>query len=185
MTAKPKTVVNYIDKEEFLEGIVAYKKSCAEAKKKKKPKPQIPTPLAKCLMMIAKNLSKRANFSQYTFRDLMVSDGVENCVRYFDNFDPKNKKKNPFGYFSQICYYAFCRRIQVEKKELYIKYKLAQSGTIDDSQHQEGDDNGGEAIAETGLYDNISEFIGKFEANLKKNKVKNAKKVKLENFMED
>ena len=42
------------------------------------------------------------------------------------NFNPE-KSNNPFAYFTQIIYYAFIRRIQKEKKQLYIKYKTMQS----------------------------------------------------------
>ena len=52
----------------------------------------------------------------------MVSDGIENCVMYANNFNPE-KSQNPFAYFTQIIYYAFLRRIEKEKKQLYIKYK--------------------------------------------------------------
>jgi hypothetical protein len=53
----------------------------------------------------------------------MVGDGVENCLMYAHNFDP-NKSKNPFSYFTQIIYFAFLRRIEKEKKQSYIKYKI-------------------------------------------------------------
>lgn len=53
----------------------------------------------------------------------MISDGVENCLMYAHNFDPE-KSKNPFSYFTQMIYYAFLRRIEKEKKQSYIKYKL-------------------------------------------------------------
>ena len=52
----------------------------------------------------------------------MVSDGIENCVMYAGNFNPE-KSTNPFAYFTQIIYFAFLRRIEKEKKQLYIKYK--------------------------------------------------------------
>lgn len=162
---------HYIDKAEFLNKIIEYKKTCAVAKKAKKPKPQIPQYLAKCLMMIAENLARKPRYSGYTFRDIMVSDAVENCVRYFDNFDPAHPKKNPFGYFTQCCMYAFWRRIHIEKKELYTKYKIAQqAGVLDDAGGNEGDDF--PDLQPGLLYDNISEFIKKFEESLNKAKEK-------------
>jgi hypothetical protein len=36
--------------------------------------------------------------------------------RYILNFDPE-KSTNPFAYFTQITYYAFLRRIKIEKRE--------------------------------------------------------------------
>ena len=53
----------------------------------------------------------------------MICDAIENCVVYAANFDPE-KSSNPFSYFTQIIYYAFLRRIQREKKQSFIKYKL-------------------------------------------------------------
>ena len=73
-------------------------------------------------MKIATHLSYKPNFINYTFREEMISDGVENCLQYIDNFNP-DKSKNPFAYFTQIIYFAFLRRIQKEKKYLYTKYK--------------------------------------------------------------
>ena len=66
---------------------------------------------------IANGLSYRPNFINYTYRQEMISDGIENCLQYIHNFDPE-KSKNPFAYFTQIIYYAFIRRIQKEKNNL-------------------------------------------------------------------
>ena len=52
----------------------------------------------------------------------MISDGIENCLQYLDNFDP-DKSNNPFAYFTQIIYYAFVRRIQKEKNKLLLNKK--------------------------------------------------------------
>ena len=48
---------------------------------------------------------------------------------YAHNFDPE-KSKNPFSYFTQMIYYAFLRRIQKEKKQMYVKYKLAEQSDL-------------------------------------------------------
>ena len=53
----------------------------------------------------------------------MISDGIENCLQYMNNFDP-DKSDNPFAYFTQIIYYAFIRRIQKEKKQMQVKAKI-------------------------------------------------------------
>ena len=84
--------------------------------------PVIPDYAGECFLKIAEKLSHRPNFINYAFREEMVSDGIENCVMYANNFNPE-KSKNPFAYFTQIIYYAFLRRIEKEKKQLYIKYK--------------------------------------------------------------
>ena len=77
-------------------------------------------------MKIANHLAYKSNFVNYTFREEMILDGIENCITYIDNFNPE-KSKNPFAYFTQITYYAFLRRIQKEKKQLDTKYKYIQN----------------------------------------------------------
>ena len=61
----------------------------------------------------------------------MISDGIENCLQYLDNFNPKTSN-NPFAYFTQIIYYAFVRRIQKEKKQITIKQRMIQESNYDD-----------------------------------------------------
>jgi hypothetical protein len=71
----------------------------------------------------------------------MISDGIENCLQYLDNFDPV-KSKNPFAYFTQIIFYAFVRRIQKEKKQVTIKHKLIMDNNLDDFALQPQDNQG-------------------------------------------
>ena len=76
----------------------------------------------------------------YTFREDMVSDGIENCLQYIHNFNP-NKSNNPFAYFTQIIYYAFIRRIQREKKQTHVKHKLIEKQDYRAFVTMEGDEN--------------------------------------------
>jgi hypothetical protein len=71
----------------------------------------------------------------------MISDAVENCVKYFDKFDHVNYK-NPFAYFSQFVYFAFLRRIAREKHEFRIKHKIIQSVGNKVLELQEHDEDG-------------------------------------------
>ena len=132
---------HYVNNAEFLEGMKAYKKRCREAKKAGKPKPPVDNYLGSCFLKIANHLSYRPNFINYTFRDDMISDGIENCLQYLDNFNPA-KSKNPFAYFTQIIFYAFVRRIQKEKKQVTIKHKLIMDNNLDDMVLQPGDQGG-------------------------------------------
>ena len=50
-----------------------------------------------------------------TYKDDMIGDAIENCIRYVKNFDI-DKNRNAFGYVSTIAYYAFVRRIKKENK---------------------------------------------------------------------
>ena len=164
---------HYINNEDFLKALVEYKEACKNAKKQKLPKPEIPNYIGECFMKIAEGLSHKPNFINYTYRDEMMSDGIENCLMYFDNFDP-DKYKNPFAYFTQIIYYAFLRRIQKEKKQLYVKYKATeQIGILDEYELMEFDDG---TTKQFELYDNISEFIENYEETKKAKKAVNKPK---------
>lgn len=91
---------------------------------------QISRNLADKIRMLAEALSKKHYFIGYTYRDDMVSDGIFNCLQYIDKFNP-DFGKNPLAYFNQVCFYAFLRRIQDEKKQSYVKYKIVSNlGTI-------------------------------------------------------
>ena len=170
---------HYINNADFLDALVSYKEKCKDAKLNKKPPPAIPNYIGECFMKIAEGLSHKPNFINYTYREEMMSDGIENCLMYFDNFDP-TKSKNPFAYFTQIIYYAFLRRIQKEKKQLYVKYKATeQMGILDEMEMMEFEDGTNKQFE---LYDNIAEFIENYEvAHEKKKEIKKPKG--LENFL--
>ena len=130
---------HYVNNKEFLAAMVEYTKNVNRAKRKKEPKPPVTDYIGSCFLKIANHLSYRPNFINYTFRDDMISDGIENCLQYLDNFNPK-KSNNPFAYFTQIIYYAFIRRIQKEKKQVTIKNRLITESNYDDMTLQPGED---------------------------------------------
>lgn len=130
---------HYVNNKEFLAAMTVYRKSVIKAEREKKDKPPVSDYIGSCFLKIANHLSYRPNFINYTFRDDMVSDGIENCLQYLDNFNPA-KSSNPFAYFTQIIYYAFIRRIQKEKKQTTIKHRLIMDSNYDDAALQPGDD---------------------------------------------
>ena len=137
---KAKEKPHYVDNKKFLEAMIEYRDKCAKAEKQKKKKPEVTNYIGECFLKIANHLSYRPNFINYTFRDDMISDGIENCLQYMNNFNP-DKSKNPFAYFTQIIYYAFIRRIQKEKKQIQIKSKLIQNAGVENMMDQlQGDD---------------------------------------------
>ena len=89
-------------------------------------------------MKISENFSHNPNFINYPHREEMVSDGIENCLMYFENFDPE-KSKNPFAYFTQIIFFAFVRRILKEKKQTDTKHRFIQQMDITQMVTQEHD----------------------------------------------
>jgi hypothetical protein len=172
---------HYVNNADFLESLIDYHKRCEVARSKNLNEPPIPNYIGECFLKISEHLSRKPNFISYSFREEMISDGIENCIMYFRNFDP-SKSKNPFAYFTQIIYYAFLRRIAKEKKQLYVKYKATeQFGLLDEGEMYE-DENG--HMKQFELYDNISEFIQTYE-DARKVKKEKEKKKGLENFIED
>ena len=102
---------------------VEYKEKQREAEEIGEEPPMVSNYIGSCFLKIANGLSYRPNFINYTYRQEMISDGIENCLQYIHNFDPE-KSKNPFSYFTQIIYYAFIRRIQKEKKQSHVKHRM-------------------------------------------------------------
>ena len=133
-----KNNVHYVNNQEFLAAMVAYKNSVNQAKDAGKEKPRVPNYIGECFVKIANHLAYKSNFINYTFRDEMILDGIENCITYIDNFDPA-KSSNPFAYFTQITYYAFIRRIQKEKKYVQTKYRYIQNLDVSQIISEEAD----------------------------------------------
>ncbi len=185
---------HYVDNQRFLSEMTKFRNDVILAKENNTERPRVPNYIGDCLFKIATHLARKPNFANYTFKEDMVSDGVENCLLYIDNFDPE-KSKNPVAYFTQIIYYAFLRRIQKEKKHLYIKYKSMENEVINSLVENNGEDfvitglNGVMHDAYSEAF--ISDFIETFESN-KKNRVTKVKKPrttkkvgKLEQFLEN
>ena len=114
---------NFIDNKEMYAAFVDYRKKVDVAQENGETRPVVPRYIGKCFLDIAEHLSMRPNFSNYIYRQDMVMDAVENCVIYCHRFDPE-KSKNPFSYFTQVCWYAFIRRIGKEKRQIEICDKI-------------------------------------------------------------
>lgn len=119
---KPKRKTNYINNKTLYGAMIHYKNDLKQAVAQGKSKPIVPNYIGESILLICNNLAKKPNFSGYTYKMDMISDGVMDCISAVDNFDP-DKTNNPFAYFTQIAWNAFLRRIQKEKKQTYIKHK--------------------------------------------------------------
>jgi hypothetical protein len=117
-----KKTIKYIDNEAFYAEMVKYKTAYDAAMKKDLQKPRISEKIGYYLLEIAKGLARHKRFVNYSYKEEMISDGLENCVKYLHNYDVS--RTNPFAYFTMIMYYAFVRRIENEKKEAHGRLKL-------------------------------------------------------------
>ena len=173
---KPKKP-HYVDNKVFLAAMLEWKDEVNEADEEGDLIPPIPEYIGECFYKIATHLSYRPNFINYTYREEMIGDGIENCIQYAKNFNPE-KSTNPFAYFTQIIYYAFLRRITKEKKQQSIKQKMIDSDTLKTHETMDFDD---------AVYDNT--YISFLKDNLPKEqfptkKRKNNKKG-VEHFIEE
>jgi len=175
---------HYVDNKKLYACIVEYRQTVIDAKEQKTLRPQVPNYVGHCILMIANRLSTKPNFVNYSYREEMISDGVENCICYIDNFDPA-KSSNPFAYFTQIIYYAFLRRILKEKKQLYIKHKSLENSMLmnelmEQSEFDEKDFTPSYIDMDN---ENMHDFIKTFEEKLLSKKKKRKKGI--ENFLEE
>ncbi len=142
--AKRKSI-HYVNNADFSQAVVDYVTSANEAKNNNKKIPKVTNYIAQCFLRIAEGLSHKSNFIRYTYREEMVMDAVENCLKAINNYDieaaTRTGKPNAFAYFTQITWFAFLRRIAKEKKQQEVKMKyLASSGIENFIMNENGDE---------------------------------------------
>jgi len=130
-----KKSIHYVNNNDFSTAVVTYVEKVEEAKKNETSVPKVPDYIATCFLRIAEGLSHKANFIRYTYREEMVMDAVENCLKAISNYNleaaTRTGKPNAFAYFTQITWYAFLRRITKEKKQQEIKLKYLTKAGIE------------------------------------------------------
>jgi hypothetical protein len=130
---KPQDKPHYVNNAMFSNAVVEYVTTLNEARIAEAKLPVVTNYIATCFLKIAEGLSHKSNFIRYTYREEMVMDAVENCLKAIENYNleaaTRTGRPNAFAYFTQISWYAFLRRIAKEKKQQEIKFKyLSQSG---------------------------------------------------------
>lgn len=177
-----KKPVHYVDNKKFYEEIVKHQQKCKDAKEAGKEEPRISNYLGECIYKMAEKISYMPKFVNYSFREEMVSDAIENCIVYFHDFNPE-KYTNPFAYFTQVIYYAFLRRISKEEKDRYIKYKYFQETIIHTGDTERLTDVDGNNLVPAQMYDNLNTFMSRFEAKEEEKKRKRKEMKSLQRFI--
>jgi DNA-directed RNA polymerase specialized sigma subunit len=167
---------NYINNKTLYGAMIHYKNELKEAVEKGKDKPIVPNYIGESILKICNNLAKKPNFSGYTYKQDMISDGIMDCISAVDNFDP-DRTNNPFAYFTQIAWNAFLRRIQKEKKQTYIKHKNFENSFLMSELMDEG------YSTQLKANEYSSEIVRNYEDKLTKTK-KASKLVGVEKFSE-
>ncbi len=156
-----KKSIHYVNNAQFSQAVVDYVGKLEECRKEEISLPKVPDYIAQCFLRIAEGLSHKANFIRYTYREEMVMDAVENCLKAISNYNleaaTRTGKPNAFAYFTQITWFAFLRRITKEKKQQDIKLKyLTKSGI--ESFIDVGDEGVGTSVA-THFVDTLKDRI--------------------------
>ena len=155
---KPQDKPHYVNNKEFSLAVVDYCNRLQKAQKQKSKKiPVIDDYIAECFLKIAEGLSHKSNFIRYTYREEMVMDAVENCLKAIKNYDIETATRtgtpNAFAYFTQIAWYAFLRRIDKEKKQQDIKLKymanIDYEDLVDNENSTEQSDEDGQFLVDT------------------------------------
>ena len=193
---KPREKPHYVNNKEFSFAVVDYVKSVKLAESEDREPPKVTDYIANCFLKISEGLSHKSNFIRYTYREEMVMDAVENCLKAIHNYNieaaTRTGNPNAFAYFTQISYYAFLRRIAKEKKQQDVKFKYIESAAIEEFMHYDAgamsDNHGVERMFVDQLRDRIDKIktvdskikdFGKEEKALQKE----LKKKGLEMFM--
>lgn len=180
---------HYVDKEEFYQALVERKALMDEYRAKlangeEVSPPRISEKIGECVLKICTNLSKKFQFAKIPYKEEMISDAIEQCLRYIDSFDV-TKTRNPFSYFTQTAYYQYLDRIEVENEELYKKYKalLDSVALAELSEHDASADNAEHIHDNFELPDisHITDFVGKYEIKIAERKKKQKEKSKQAN----
>ena len=155
---KPQDKPHYVNNKEFSLAVVDYCNRLQKAQKQKSKKiPVIDDYIAECFLKIAEGLSHKSNFIRYTYREEMVMDAVENCLKAIKNYDidtaTRTGTPNAFAYFTQISWYAFLRRIDKEKKQQDIKLKymanIDYDEVVDNANGNQQSDEAGQHLVDT------------------------------------
>ena len=161
MPRRNKKNIHYVNNAEFSQAVVEYVKIADSAKSKNKEIPKVPNYVAQCFLRIAEGLSHKANFIRYTYREEMVMDAVENCLKAIGNYNleaaTRTGNPNAFAYFTQITWYAFLRRIAKEKKQQDIKMKYLSSSGLEEF-----------VVAEEGSAPIVSAFVDSLKDRIEK-----------------
>jgi DNA-directed RNA polymerase specialized sigma24 family protein len=162
-TPQPPKTTHYVDNRLLLASLIEWQKQLKIADKKKVDRPPVPDYVAECMLKMSTRLSQKSGFINYSYREDMIGDSLESCLRYIHNFNPA-LSTNPFAYITQIVHNAFIRRIQKEQKQLYVKMRLVdEADFLHSYDRQDGDNTSYNNSYVTYLQENKGDVISKFE----------------------
>jgi len=136
----------YLDNQKFTHEVTIYAQSVRDALESGDEPPPMTPYIGQSILDIANKMASRGNFVNYSYKDEMIGDSIEDCIKYLKNFNPAKlpagKKPSAFSYVSRIIWFAFLRRLGKEDKQQQLKQKLiTNAGIIDDIANNQIHDN--------------------------------------------
>lgn len=130
-----RAAIHYVNNKQFSTAVMEYVIECNACRERGVEVPIVTNYIADCFLRIAEGLSHRPNFIRYTYREEMVMDAVENCLKAINNYNIEAATRtglpNAFAYFTQITHYAFLRRIEKEKKQFDVKERYMNQAGVE------------------------------------------------------
>ncbi len=119
-----KTSNHYVDNKALHQEFSRYHERKMKSIAEGKGIPPLSNKIGEAILQIATRRSYSWNFINYTsnWKEEMIDDAVETCVKYAHNYDPE-KSNNPFAYLTRIVNNAFSNRIKLEQEQTYIRYR--------------------------------------------------------------
>ena len=177
---------HYVNNKELLAEFVLYRKKYLKWVKDgkiKETRPALSNKIGISILNIAHKRCNSWNFVNYTidWKEEMIEDAIEICVRYAHNFNPE-KSNNPFAYLTQMINNAFKQRIKIEQKNQYIKAKSFDNSrgyvAFEDGEGSDFSDDI-EVFNETSeIYKDRLNFISEYEVKNEVNKERKKKETK-------
>jgi hypothetical protein len=158
---------HYVDNKSFYTALIKHRTNRLDALVQALPPPRIPEYIGRCILQIATRLASKGNFVNYSYKEEMISDGIEYSINYLNNFDPE-KSNNPFAYFTRIIFNAYIMRIHKEKKQTYIKYKSYENAALSSS-FSENDPDFAD-MSQVSQNENMNVFVSEYERKMQEKK---------------
>lgn len=115
--SKKNDKVYYVDKEQFSIAVDDYAKKYRKAQSKEQELPIMSDYIGNSIMKIAYKLSSSPKFNGYSYKDEMISDGIENVIQYLSNFNPVEQE------FRRIVINIFLQSKRIKVEEIDKKDK--------------------------------------------------------------
>lgn len=153
---------HYINNQQMLQAIIAWRAEIEQANIDNPPTPRIPDYLGECFMLIATRLATKPNFYSYTFKGDIVGQALLQCCISAHKFDP-TKSSSAFAFFTQVCFNSFLRVLNDESAVAYRKLKLMEKAEREQPSHKR----------RNSVQEKNAETIARYEARLVRRKKTN------------